>query len=89
VLRLSKGRQESHQRCARVSFLSGQPEQLPDVPDLTSNIIAPHPPNLSLPHHVHRLITLNRSSGRVKFPEALLGIDPAFDRAMVLLDDVV
>jgi hypothetical protein len=25
----------------------------------------------------------------VKFPEALLGIDPALDRAIVLLDDVV
>jgi hypothetical protein len=32
---------------------------------------------------------LNGSSGRVKFPEALLGIDPAFDRAMVLLKDVI
>jgi CRISPR-associated exonuclease Cas4 len=38
---------------------------------------------------VHRLIALNRSPGRVKFPEALLGVDLAFDRPIVLLDDVV
>jgi hypothetical protein len=25
----------------------------------------------------------------MEFPEALLGVDPAFDRTMILLDDVV
>ncbi len=69
--------------------LSGQPEQLSDEPDLTPNIIGLHPPNLALPDHVHRLIALNRSPGRVEFPETLLGVDPAFNCAMVLLDDVV
>jgi hypothetical protein len=44
---------------------------------------------LPFPDHVHRLIALNGSPGRVKFPEALLGMDPAFDRTMVLLDDVI
>ena len=68
-------------------FLSGQSEQLAHEPDLTSNIIGHHPPNLPLPDHVHRLITLNRSTGRVEFAEALLGADTALDRAMVLLDD--
>jgi hypothetical protein len=70
-------------------FLSGQSEQLAHEPDLTSNIIDHHPPNLPLPDHVHRLITLNRSPGRVEFSEALLGVDTAIDRTMVLLDDVV
>jgi hypothetical protein len=40
-----KSRQEARGRCAHVWFLGGQPEQLPDEPDLTPNIIAPHPPN--------------------------------------------
>jgi hypothetical protein len=70
-------------------FLLCKPEQFFDEPDLTPNIIAAQPPNLPLPHHVHRLIALNGSPGRMKFPETLLGVDPAFDRAMVLLKDVV
>jgi hypothetical protein len=73
----------------RTWFLSGQPEQLPNELDLTPNVIAPYPPNLPLPDHVHGLIALNRSPGRLEFSEALLGVDPTFNRAMVLLDDVV
>ena len=64
-------------------FLGVQTEQLFDEPDLTPNLIALHPPNLPLPDHIHRLISLNRSPSRVKFPEALLRVDPAFDRTMV------
>src|SRR5260370_221883 len=48
-----------------------------------------HPPNLPLPHHVHRLITLNGSLRRLEFSEALLGVYPAFDRSVVLLENVV
>ena len=70
-------------------FLGGQAAQLFDEPDLTPNLIALHPPKLPLADHIHRLISLKRSPGRVKFPEALLGVDPAFDRAMVLFNDVV
>ena len=70
-------------------FLGGKLEQLFDEPVLTLNIIALDPPNLSFPDHIHRLISLNRSPSRVKFPEALFGVDPAFDLAMILLDDVV
>jgi hypothetical protein len=73
----------------RTWFLSGQPEQLPNELDLTPNVIAPYPPNLPLPDHVHGFIALNRSPGRLEFSEALLGVDPTFNRAMVLLDDVV
>ena len=70
-------------------FLGDQPEELSDEPDLTANIIASHPPNLPLPDHVHRFIALNRSPGSMVFSEALFGLDPAFNRAMVLLDNVV
>lgn len=70
-------------------FLGDQPEQLSDEPNLGSNIIAAHTSNLAFPNHVHRLIALKRSPGRMEFPEALLGVDPAFDRTMILLEDVV
>ncbi|MDQ2775777.1 MAG: hypothetical protein M3Y57_12805 [Acidobacteriota bacterium] len=61
--------------------LNGQPEQISNEPDLTPNIISPHLSNLPLPDHVYRLIALNRSPGRVEFPETLLGVDPAFPAA--------
>jgi hypothetical protein len=70
-------------------FLGGQPEQPFYKSDLRPNVIAPQPSKLPLSDHVHRLITLNSSLGRVEFPEALLGVDPAFDCTMVLLDNVV
>jgi hypothetical protein len=60
-----------------------------DELNLTPNISSAHPPNLPLPHHVHRLITLNRSLRRLEFSETLLGVHPAFDRAMILFQDIV
>ena len=76
-------------RPGRFCLLDGQPEQFTDEPNLASNILAAHPPNLPLPHDVYRFIALNGSSGRVKFPEALLGVDSAFDCAMILFEDVI
>jgi hypothetical protein len=58
-------------------FLGEQSEQLSNEPDLTPNIISAHSPNLPFPNDVHRIVALNRSTGRVKFPETLLGVDPA------------
>jgi ligand-binding sensor domain-containing protein len=89
ALQLSRVGRNRVSGCTHVWFLDGQPEKLSDEPDLTPNIIAPHPLNLSLPNHIDRLIALNRSPRRMEFPEALLGVNPTFDRAMVLLDDVV
>ena len=65
-----------------------QVEELLDESDLTEDISSTHPPNLPLPHHVHRLITLNRSVRRLEFSESLLGVHPTFDRS-VLLENVV
>src|SRR5260370_10158831 len=67
----------------------GKFEQLVDELILTPNISPAHPANLSLPHHVDRFITLNRSSRRLELSESLLGVPSSFDRSMVLLDDVV
>ena len=67
----------------------GHLEELFDQPDLRPKVIAPDIPNLSFPDHIHRLISLDRSPGCVEFSETLLGVDPAFDEAMILLDDIV
>jgi hypothetical protein len=67
----------------------GQFEELMDELNLTPNIRSAHPPNLPLPHHVHRLVTLDRSLRRLEFSEPLLGAHLAFDRAVVLLENVV
>jgi hypothetical protein len=65
VLQLSKSAGIGSARLACFNCL-GQPKQLSDEPDLSPHIIAPHPPNLPFPDHVHRLIALNRSPGRAK-----------------------
>src|SRR5713101_7802345 len=67
----------------------GQFEELVDELNLTPNISSAHPPNLPFPQHVHRLITLNGSLRRLEFSEPLLGIHPAFDRSVILLQDIV
>jgi hypothetical protein len=67
----------------------GQFEEPVNELDLTPNISSTHPPNLPLPHHVHRLITLNGSLRRLEFSKPLLGVHPAFDRAVILLQDIV
>src|ERR1700692_4909882 len=67
----------------------GQFEELVDELNLTPNIRSAHPPNLPLPHHVHRLITLNGSLRRLEFSEPLLGVHTPFDRAVILLEDIV
>src|SRR6476646_4708583 len=72
-----------------LDLLGDESEQFSNEPDLTPNVVSLHPPNLPLPHHVYRFIALNGSSGRLKFPEALLGVDPTVDRAVVLLEDVI
>ena len=65
-------------------------EQLVDEVDLLPNIRTAHPPRLTLPDHVHGLISLDCSLRRVEFTEALLGLHASFDRSMILLhQDVV
>ena len=64
-------------------------EELLDELNLTWNVSSTHPPNLSLPDHVHRLVSLNRSPRRLEFSESLLGVHTPFDGSMVLLQNVV
>src|ERR1700682_4483283 len=67
----------------------GQFEELVDELNLTPNISSAHPPNLPLPYYIDGFVTLNRSPCRLEFSEALLGVHPAFDRAVILLEDIV
>ena len=50
-------------------------------------IASTDPPGLPFSDHVHRLITSDRAPGTSESAEPLLGIDPPFDRAMILLDE--
>ena len=67
----------------------GQFEEHVDELNLTPNIVPIHPPNLPLPYHIDGFVTLNRSLRRLEFSETLLGVHPAFDRAVILLENVV
>ena len=58
------------------AILGSHLEQLVNELNLAPNVVPPQPPNLPLPDHVHCLIALNRSPGRVELSEALLGVDP-------------
>jgi hypothetical protein len=76
-------------RDGRCPSSGDQFEELVDELNVTPNIRPAHPPNLPLPQHVHRLITLNGSPRRLEFSEPLFGIHAPFDRAMILLQDIV
>jgi hypothetical protein len=72
-----------------VRISGGQLEHLLEELILTPNIGPAHPSNLSLPHHMERFLTLNRSSRGLELSESLLGAHSSLDGAMVLLDRVV
>ena len=84
-----KNQQESDGLGRPGSVSCSHPEQRVDALNLLPNIRTAHPPRLPLPDHVNCLISLDRSPCRVKFTKALLGLHASFDRAMILLQDVV
>jgi hypothetical protein len=62
-----------------------QAEHLIDEPVLHSDVTLCHPPNLALPNLVHHFVTLNRPPRTTELPKMLLGTDPFFDGAVILL----
>jgi hypothetical protein len=68
---------------------SGYFEELVDELNLTPDIVPIRPPNLPLPYHIDGFVTVNRSPCRLEFSEALLGVHAAFDRSVVLLQNIV
>ena len=71
------------------AFLGCQGKKAVDELNLTKNIISCHPSSLPFPDHVHCFVALDRSSRRLKFPEALLRIHVSFDGSMILFQYVV
>jgi hypothetical protein len=64
-------------------------EQLIDEVILFANVIVADPPRLPRTDHVHRLVSRDRPAGGLELAKALLGFHSSFDRAMILLQDVV
>jgi hypothetical protein len=89
VLQVSERNKSSPSRLSSPRILGGHLEEFVDEPILTPDVTPAHPPHLALPNYVHRFMALNRSSRSLEFAESLLGLHSPFDRAMVLLDDVV
>jgi len=73
----------------RAATSSGEAKHPIDKPVLRSHVTFPHPPNLSFPNLVHRLVALNRPSRTTELTKMLLGADPFLDRTVILLQDVV
>jgi len=51
--------------------------------------MAADPSRLPLPDHVYRFVSLNRSPRRLELAKVLLGLHPALDRSMILLQDII
>ena len=88
-MQVSERNKSSPSRLSFSGILGGHFEEFVDEPILTPDVMPAQPPHLTLPNYVHRLIALNRSSRSLEFTKPLLGVHSPFDRAMVLLDDVV
>jgi hypothetical protein len=67
----------------------GQFEELVDELNLAPNIFPAYPTSLPLPDHVHGFVTLNGSLRRPEFSKPLLSVHSAFNRAVILLQNVV
>ena len=67
----------------------GDTEEGVDEFTLSDRVTLRQPPDLTLPNHMHRLVTFNRSPGCLHRPEAQARRDSLLDEAMVLLDNVI
>src|SRR5215510_11416709 len=71
------------------SNLCSNHEEIRHESNLSLDVTFAYPFNLPFSHHLHRLITLDCSTCRLKTEEPESGIDAPFDEPMVLLDEVV
>src|ERR1035437_5202042 len=71
------------------AFLGCQVEKAVDKLNLSKKIISCHPSSLPLADHVDCFIALNRSTSRLEFSEALLGVHSTFDGSMILFEYVL
>jgi hypothetical protein len=66
-----------------------QSEDLIEEQDQSQHIPFRQPSHLAFPDHVHDLISLDRPPGPVKGSEPLAGVDPSFDRPMILFNGLI
>jgi hypothetical protein len=57
--------------------------------DSVCDIILADPSRWPSPDYVHRLVSMNRSPRCPELAKTLLGLQPSFDRSMILLEDIV
>ena len=67
----------------------GNIEEIRHESNLSANVAFPDSFNLSLPDHVHDLVSSNGPLRRVETEEAESGIDSAFYESVILLDDII
>jgi hypothetical protein len=67
----------------------GNIEEIGHESNLSANIAYLDPFNLSLPEHVHGLITADGPPRRLETEEAESGIDSTFYESAPLLDDII
>ena len=72
----------------RASFRT-ESEEFIEEEDQSQHIPFGQPPHLAFSDHVHHLVSLDRPPGPRKRSESLAGVNPSFDRSMILLHDVV
>jgi hypothetical protein len=89
VLQLCKRRRKRSREELGRNVSGREIEQLVDEAILLANIIVAEPPSLAHAVHGHGLVTRNRSQRCAELAKALLGLHSSFDRAMILLQDVV
>jgi len=78
-----------HKNTERYFSSGGNLEEIGHESNLSANVAFPDSFNLSLPDHVHGLITADGSPRRVETEEAESGIDSAFYESVILLDDII
>jgi hypothetical protein len=69
--------------------LGSHSKQAGDKRYLSQDVSFFHVTHLTFPEHVHRFISLQSSPRTLHRKEAHCGLDQSFDKAMVLLDQVV
>src|SRR5207247_4822219 len=74
---------------AHLNYSAPQSERLIDEQDKPNHISFRQPRHLAFPDHVYRFVALNRPPGSMEGPKPLAGVNPPFDRPVVLFHDVV
>ncbi len=69
--------------------LGRRSKQASDIRDLPQNVSFFHTVHLPFPHHVHHLIPLQSSPGRLQGKEAHPRLGQSLDKTGVLLDQVI